>query len=527
MGPGRRWRYHSPAMARQRLPIIAGALIASAVVVANQSHANARPACFGGTPQVAAAHEDDAADVAVSGRFLTWSAAGRRRMDLATSELSTDPSAATVKIDRDRFEAIAPLQLSPTWPPVSALRFFYADANYFYYHQLRQTDPTWGSTVEDLGLFRAQRTGARRPEVLARAPGQSWYDAERGSIYYLYDPTGVAPALMRRALVPGAQAEIVQHLDPEAQTRWLRRPIVRVVAGYAYFVHDEALWSAPIDGGAPPTRRAELGRGGALDVLVEGGCLYWATERTIGRVALDSGAPRTPEVIADYRTFQPTDIDVDRVGEVTRDEPSYTLATDGRFLYWPDRGGGRIMRAARASRAPAPAPPLVAASFRKAAIFDAPPPSGTTWAPSCGIHSGCPQPTPALPACAARTAAVPWSKLEAGAKLLGGKVVTVSGPLTLGTIVRGRGFRAADKQPSGALISVPCRAGECCRHLPRPVEIGGGRDGLKLQSLECRGDDSRVCCPVPAFGQTVVATGTLAQLRSGRWMLTGPQLCVR
>jgi hypothetical protein len=512
-------------MARRRLSLLAATLISSTLGAAHGSPVEARPACFGGIPQVAVEHEDDAEDVAVSGRFLTWSAGGRRRMDLATSKVSADPSAEKAKADRDRFEDLAPLRLSSAGPPVSARPFFYADAKYFYYHQIGPEYPIAVPAGDETGLFRVRRTGASAPEFLGLAPF-SGVVVDHGFLYYLDAPSPLAPALVRRELAPGAKAEIVQHLAPAKQPRWRRPPIVRLVGGRAYFAHDEGLWSAPLDGSARPTRHAELGRGGALDLLVEGGCLYWVTEHAISRVAVDGGAPSAPEIIADEPTYQPRGGDVNGSPDLVPAEGRY-LATDGRFLYWPDTGGDRIMRAARDERVIAPTPPIIAASLGPAAVLDAPPPSGTAWAPSCAIHSGCAQPTLALPACAANLAAEPWSKVRAEAGRLAGKVVTVSGPLTLGRLARGRGWKPDDRPHNGVLVRVRCKEGECCRQDPRPVELADGRDGLQLPSLECRGDDSRVCCPVPAFGQTVVATGTLKQVWSGRWTLVNPRLCVR
>jgi hypothetical protein len=48
-------------------------------------------------------------------------------------------------------------------------------------------------------------------------------------------------------------------------------------------------------------------------------------------------------------------------------------------------------------------------------------------------------------------------------------------------------------------MSQRCAPGECCRHDPRPVVIGGGEHELGLPSFECTGDDPRMCCNVPAF----------------------------
>jgi hypothetical protein len=57
------------------------------------------------------------------------------------------------------------------------------------------------------------------------------------------------------------------------------------------------------------------------------------------------------------------------------------------------------------------------------------------------------------------------------------------------------------------------------------IAIGGTEVKLLLENMVCHGDDSRLCCGVPAYGQPVVATGRLRE-RDGTWSLHEPTLCV-
>ena len=55
--------------------------------------------------------------------------------------------------------------------------------------------------------------------------------------------------------------------------------------------------------------------------------------------------------------------------------------------------------------------------------------------------------------------------------------------------------------------------------------IGGTADVLRLEKLDCAGDDSRLCCDLPALGQPVIATGVLARSRTGDYSLASPTVC--
>jgi hypothetical protein len=66
------------------------------------------------------------------------------------------------------------------------------------------------------------------------------------------------------------------------------------------------------------------------------------------------------------------------------------------------------------------------------------------------------------------------------------------------------------------------------------VFVGDVPNGARLDDVVCGGDESRLCCNVPAFGQKVVATGKIEAetepdlvLRGSRWALTDVSLCTQ
>jgi hypothetical protein len=99
---------------------------------------------------------------------------------------------------------------------------------------------------------------------------------------------------------------------------------------------------------------------------------------------------------------------------------------------------------------------------------------------------------------------------------LEGEVVSVRGALVLATI----------SSPQVGVTCCPCHPGEgpgvpdiekgggegnfCCLEAKGPLAVSNGLDYLVLAGLECSGDLSRLCCNLPALGQTVVATGKLS-----------------
>lgn len=163
-------------------------------------------------------------------------------------------------------------------------------------------------------------------------------------------------------------------------------------------------------------------------------------------------------------------------------------------------------------------------SATRAAVLDQPPPNGSSWEASCNVHFGCDQPSMPLPACPAPADAESWSDLAARATGLEGKNVRVRGPLALGPIRRGPPFRPILSNGLGPLTA-ECAPGRCCARTSRPVVIGGGPEKLALAGKDCEGDDSRVCCGVPALGQEVIVRGVLRGNMGGGWQLVSSDLC--
>lgn len=103
-----------------------------------------------------------------------------------------------------------------------------------------------------------------------------------------------------------------------------------------------------------------------------------------------------------------------------------------------------------------------------------------------------------------------------------GEIVAVRGPLGLAVMT----------STMAACRSLDTRR-PCCNHLSIAAFVGQPPGAAHLVGLGCGGDESRLCCKVPAFGQTVVAIGKLARdedyldARSAgvRWSLVDAHLC--
>lgn len=509
----------------------------------------ARPACFGGTPEVIASQQPAPRIVGVTGGALYWVAGvGLRRLQLGRAKespaaIDTDPVQfqRIGAIDRGQIfgvdgaerlvaydmrtrvpRTLAAGKLSAQEAPVMLERSLQVDARYAYYWQEGPSGAVMPVPAgSETGLFRVRRDGIGAPELHVGTGRPSW--AVDDGFVYLLGRDGV----MRRPLRQGAAPEPFAVLPPPRE-RWFIAPLIKVMGGRVYFSRTDGIWSAPLDRRTPPVRHVEGGPFGVIDLLAADQCLYWADERRIYRLALDGGAPATAEVIADERTFQltasPAEAGPRNSGPDVFDRR--LLATDGHFLYWADMPGRRILRVGRDAR-PQPPPPLsVATQIGNAAALDLPAPDGSSWDDACGVHRACAQPTPALPVCAGDLTAVPWAELEAKADALADKPVSVRGPLSLGWLRRGPGSKSI---PSRGMVArrAECAPGECCRRDPVAIAVGGGRDELELGSLACAGDDSRRCCNAPAFGQSVIASGVLARTRDHRWMLKSPRVCAQ
>jgi hypothetical protein len=137
------------------------------------------------------------------------------------------------------------------------------------------------------------------------------------------------------------------------------------------------------------------------------------------------------------------------------------------------------------------------------------------WQASCLIQHACAPAPQQIPTCAAQVPERPWVDVVTEGDALAGKEVAVSGTVGLSLI---------KKTGSGT-----CQPGACCRTLEMQIVLVGEPQGsLPLRGLTCVGDDSAVCCSVPADGQAVVARGRLQKSAIGgsKWQLSEPRLCL-
>ena len=180
------------------------------------------------------------------------------------------------------------------------------------------------------------------------------------------------------------------------------------------------------------------------------------------------------------------------------------IGSDDRLYCW---GGGY-------SPASRPHQPINVAFERRvdsaAPVVDAAGP----WKTRCKIRTSCDRSVDALPVCPKQLETRSWAEVVTQAHALRERTISVSGPLAIGETLSS----AAGCEP----------AHSCCNRAIAPVALGPAPYKLYLAGLDCRGDESRLCCNAPAFGQTVVAIGELAfDDSSGKrdWTLRNPRLC--
>ena len=148
-----------------------------------------------------------------------------------------------------------------------------------------------------------------------------------------------------------------------------------------------------------------------------------------------------------------------------------------------------------------------------APVVDFPRSDGGAWPKECFVHRACSDVAPPLPACAARASTPTWAELQPRAAALLGTTIVVRGALGVG----------------GVHISNPGR--DRCGKLTdeRRIVVGAtdlDADGmLMLDGPLCQGDDSRLCCRLPAYGQQVRVEGKLERLGTNHYSLTSPKVC--
>jgi hypothetical protein len=125
---------------------------------------------------------------------------------------------------------------------------------------------------------------------------------------------------------------------------------------------------------------------------------------------------------------------------------------------------------------------------------------------NCQVQRPCPHPVQKLPTCEGdNDRGRPVSEILAKAQSLAGGVVRVRGALGVGALV---------PRPFSGIVGSNTRCDptvSCCKWFETSALVGGPNAALALEHLGCGGDESRACCNVPAYGQTVIATGVLVR----------------
>ena len=206
------------------------------------------------------------------------------------------------------------------------------------------------------------------------------------------------------------------------------------------------------------------------------------------------------------------------------DPAACAILDDGRLVCWGEGYSPRCHPDQAVSIALVPFAPVgPVPNPNPAPIDSAPPTDGRPWAQDCLIRHECPIVAKDLAACPPELAAsaMPVTDVAASAERLSGQVVSVRGPLTLGSNMRKGSLDDLLENALGKW-KPPTPTHDCGPDARVAAVREPQHHGLDLDGYACKGDESRLCCNVAVKGQTVVASGRLQAPRSGHsWKLTG------
>jgi len=158
------------------------------------------------------------------------------------------------------------------------------------------------------------------------------------------------------------------------------------------------------------------------------------------------------------------------------------------------RESKRPVKAREQPPEPSPFPLHTAKRVGNSALLDFVPRGGPdrSWPSHCKIHQDCQAYEP-LPRCSTGLNVIEASKLDA------------SPPTKVGEQIAVRGELVVAEGPGNLSLCVNL----CCPSHAMLVFVGRPPGAILLADAICKGDESRVCCPVAAFGQSVIAVGVL------------------
>lgn len=137
------------------------------------------------------------------------------------------------------------------------------------------------------------------------------------------------------------------------------------------------------------------------------------------------------------------------------------------------------------------------------------------WNASCQANRDCKATPLVLSSCEGPRLKFNWSDVQHDA------------PAMLGTEISAMGNVGVT--PTKAPKPGKCEPGECCHSLSFAMVVDGTPSALLLKGFGCAGDDSKLCCTVPADGQEVIAKGRLEKAPKGSaaaYQLADAKLCL-